>query len=306
MHNPHDPKVLPLRDGVSPSCIALPTQGQGSMLDFLARRLPAVSRAGWQARMDAGEVVDEHGARASPERALVPGLRLYYYRTLEDEAPLPFEAQVLYRDAHLLVADKPHFLPVVPAGRYLQNSLLVRLKRQFDLPELSPIHRIDRETAGLVLFSVQRATRGRYQGLFRDRAVDKRYEAVAPWSAGVKFPREHASRMEESGHFFRMHEVAGEPNSFTRMAVLEQRGPWARYALAPVSGRRHQLRVHMAALGLALRGDTLYPQVNDAAEGDYSNPLQLLARSVAFVDPLTGEQRYFESSQQLRALPDAA
>ena len=305
MHNPHDPKVLPMRDGVSPSCIALPTQGQGSMLDFLAQRLPAVSRADWQARMEAGEVVDEHGERASPERALVPGLRLYYYRTLEDEAPLPFEAQVLYRDAHLLVADKPHFLPVVPAGRYLQNSLLVRLKRQFDLPELSPIHRIDRETAGLVLFSVQRATRGRYQGLFRDRAVDKRYEAVAPWNAGVDFPREHASRMEESGHFFRMHEVAGEPNSFTRMEVLEQRGPWARYALAPVSGRRHQLRVHMAALGLALRGDTLYPQVNDAAEGDYSNPLQLLARSVAFADPLTGEQRYFESCQQLRALPGA-
>ena len=293
-----------MRDGVSPSCVVMPTQGAGSMLDFLAQRLPAVARAEWQARMEAGEVVDEHGVPATPGRALVPGLRLYYYRALVHEEPLPFEAQVLYRDAHLLVADKPHFLPVVPAGRFLQNSLLVRLKRSLDLPELSPIHRIDRETAGLVLFSVQRATRGRYQALFRDRAVDKRYEAVAAWREEPVFPREHASRMEESGHFFRMHEVPGEPNSFTRMELLQREGAWARYALEPVTGKRHQLRVHMAALGLPLHGDTLYPEVNDAPPGDYSRPLQLLARSVAFDDPLTNARRFFESRLQLRELSE--
>lgn len=303
MHNPHDPKVLPLRDGVSPSCIVLPHEVQGLVLDFLARRLPAVSRADWQARMEAGDVVDEHAQRVLPGRVMAAGLRVYYYRTLENEAPIPFQAQVLFRDAHLLVADKPHFLPVVPAGRYLQQSLLVRLKREFDLPDLSPIHRIDRETAGLVLFSVQRATRGLYQGLFRERAIEKTYEAVAPWRAQLAFPREHASRMEESGHFFRMHEVPGEPNSFTRMEVLEQAGDWARYRLTPVSGKRHQLRVHMAALGLPLVGDTLYPEVNDAAEGDFSRPLQLLARSLAFADPLTGEHRRFESQRSLADLP---
>jgi len=303
MHNPHDPKVLPMRDGVSPSCIALPNKVQGSILDFLAQRLAAVSRADWRARMQAGEVVDEHGQRVTPDRAVVAGLRVYYYRSLESETPLPFQASVLFRDAHLLVADKPHFLPVVPAGRYLQNSLLVRLKRELDLPELSPVHRIDRETAGLVLFSVQRASRGPYQAMFRERAVDKTYEALAPWREDLSFPREHASRMQESGQFFRMHEVPGEPNSFTRMEVLEQAGPWARYRLSPVSGKRHQLRVHMAALGLPLVGDTLYPEVNDAAEGDYSRPLQLLARSLAFDDPCTGERRSFESQRRLADLP---
>lgn len=307
MHNSHDPKVLPLRDGVGPSCVVLPSKGQGLLIDFLAQRLPAVAHADWLRRMQAGEVVSERGQAATAHTPFTPGLRYYYYRELDDEPELPFAAEVLYRDEHLLVADKPHFLPVVPAGRYLQNTVLVRLKRALDLPELSPIHRIDRDTAGLVVFSVQRATRGLYQALLRERAMHKVYEAVAPYRPGLAFPREHASRMEESGHFFRMHEVPGEPNSRTRMDILEHNGRWARYRLEPVSGKRHQLRVHMAALGLALRGDAFYPEVHDPQPGDFSNPLQLLARSLAFDDPLTGRRREFASRRQLRPLPgDAA
>ena len=160
MHNSHDPKVLPLRDGVSPSCVVTPTQEQGLLFDFLCERLSSVGRTNWLRRMAAGEVVSERGDKAGPHTLFVPGLRYYYYRELESEPPIPFQAEVIFRDAHLLVADKPHFLPVVPAGQYLQNTLLVRLKREFDLPELSPIHRIDRDTAGLVVFSVQRETRG--------------------------------------------------------------------------------------------------------------------------------------------------
>jgi tRNA pseudouridine32 synthase/23S rRNA pseudouridine746 synthase len=302
MHNPHDPRVLPMRDGVNPSCVVLPSTGQGSMLDFLAQRLPAVDRTDWLRRMAAGEVVDEYGVPVAPGRAFVPGIRLYYYRELPHEATIPFEETVLFQDEHLLVADKPHFLPVVPTGAYLQHTLLVRLKRRLGLRELSPVHRIDRDTAGLVLFSVQRATRGRYQALFRDRAVRKVYEAIAPWRPDLAFPREHASRLEESPQFFRMHEVPGEPNSHTRMEVLEVAAPWARYRLEPITGKRHQLRVHMAALGLPLRGDAFYPEVNDPPEGDYSNPLQLLARLLEFTDPVTGESRRFESRLALRGL----
>ena len=299
MHNPRQAFVLPLRDGVGPSCVVLPSQGQGSMLDFLAQRLPGVQRSEWLQRMQAGDVVDERGVAVLPHRPFEGGIRLYYYRHLQAEPALPFAETVLYQDEHLLVADKPHFMPVTPSGRYLQQTLLVRLKRRLGLPELSPLHRIDRDTAGLVLFSVQQRTRGVYQALFRDRQTTKQYVAVAPWHGDLPFPRAHRSRLEESPQFFRMHEVPGEPNSHTHMQVLQVAGAWALYRLSPITGKRHQLRVHMAALGLPLRNDPFYPVVNDPPEGDYSRPLQLLARSLEFVDPLTTEPRVFESRQRL-------
>lgn len=303
MHNTHDPQVLPMRDGVKPSCVVVPMQGQGSCLEYLAARLPGVSRTEWQARMQRSEVVDELGRCVQPDTPLLHGLRIYYYREVQDEPAVPFEAEVLYQDAHIVVADKPHFLPVMPGGQYLQNTLLIRLKNQLGLPDLSPVHRIDRDTAGLVLFSIQKSERGAYQALFRERTVHKTYEAIAPWRADVAFPREHASRMAESENFIRMHEVPGRPNSFTRMQVLEHNAHWARYHLEPVSGKRHQLRVHMAALGLGLKGDGLYPVVDDAPEGDFSRPLMLLARTLAFQDPVTGQARAFATRRSLGDLP---
>ncbi len=303
MHNPHRPDVLPLCAGVAPSCVVLPMDGSGSMLDFLAQRIPAVSRMQWVQRMQEGGVVDEHGVAVTPERPFQRNLRLYYYRQLDEEAAIPFEEEVLHADAHVMVVDKPHFLPIVPAGRYLQHTLLVRLRQRYPhLTELSPLHRIDRDTAGLVLFSVQRATRGIYQALFRDRRIRKVYEAVAPWSSDELLPSEHRSRLEESGDFFLMREVPGEPNSHTRIQLLEQQGAWARYRLEPVTGKRHQLRVHMAALGYPLRNDPFYPVVNDPAEGDFSRPLQLLARRLEFMDPLTGKECRFESQRNLLPL----
>lgn len=294
--------VLPMRQGVSPSCVVLPGAGAGTMLDFLAARLPTIGRSQWQQRMEAGDVVDARGVVVRPQRPFEPHLRLYYYRDVPNEPEIPFAEQVLYQDAHLLVVDKPHFLPVMPAGRYLQQTLLVRLKQRLGLPELSPLHRIDRDTAGLVLFSIEQATRGLYQSLFRDRAIHKEYEAVAPWRPDLEFPREHHSRLQESGQFFLMHEVPGPANSYTQMELLEQAGAWARYRLCPITGKRHQLRVHMAALGLPLRHDPFYPQVNDPPEGDFSRPLQLLARVLAFTDPVTGQPQRFTSQRQLLPL----
>ena len=299
MHSPADSLPLPMRNGVSPSCVALAHQGAGSILDFLLQRLPGVAEAEWLQRMAAGDVVDEHGAPVTPERPFERGLRLYYYRSLPAEPALPFEETILYQDAHLLVADKPHFMPVTPSGPYLQHTLLVRLKNRLGLPDLVPLHRIDRDTAGLVLFSVQPSTRGAYHSLFRDHQISKHYEAVAPWRAELAFPREHRSRMQEGAQFFRMQEVPGAPNTLTHIELQAVHGAWARYRLSPVTGKRHQLRVHMAALGLPLRNDAFYPELNDPPEGDFSRPLQLLARSLAFTDPLTGQARHFESERQL-------
>jgi tRNA pseudouridine32 synthase/23S rRNA pseudouridine746 synthase len=228
---------------------------------------------------------------------------VYYYRALDEEVRIPFEETVLYQDEHLVVADKPHFLPVTPSGHYLQETLLVRLKKRLGIDGLIPIHRIDRETAGLVLFSVQPVERDAYQALFRRHEVTKRYQALAPWRSDIGFPLTRESRIVADQPFFRQREVAGEPNSQTRVDVMEVRGETALYALSPVTGKKHQLRVHMNALGLPLVNDRMYPPVPHTPDDDYRYPLQLLAQAIAFDDPVTGKPRHFESSRRLNLPP---
>jgi len=295
--------MLPTRDGVGPSCVGLSEGPWATITDFLVQRFPAIPRQTWLQRMAGGEVVDEFGVAVREGRPFQSHIRVYYYRALEAEEPIPFEEVILHQDEHLIVVDKPHFLPVMPSGKYLQETVLVRLKRKQGLNDLIPIHRIDRDTAGLVLFSTQPATRDAYQSLFRKRSVHKTYEAIAPWLSGLHFPLTRESRIEEAGHFMLQHEAAGAPNAVTHINLLETRGAWARYQLKPVTGKRHQLRVHMAALGVPIMGDGLYPTLTPEG-ADYNHPLQLLAQSIEFEDPLTGLPRRFESQQRL-ALPPA-
>lgn len=269
------------------------------MLAFFVQRFPAIPREVWQQRMAQGLVVDELGVAVTPERAYQGHLRVYYYRAVPDEPRIPFEEVVLFQDEHLVVVDKPHFLPVVPSGNYLQETLLLRLKQKLGIATLVPIHRIDRDTAGLVLFSVQPDTRAHYHALFSQRKVKKTYEAIAPWRDDLALPLTRESRIVEAHHFMLQHEVAGPANAVTHVDVLEVRAALARYVLSPVTGKRHQLRVHMAALGLPIVGDGLYPTLTPEGQIDYENPLQLLAKSISFVDPVSGEQRYFESRRRL-------
>ena len=249
--------------------------------------------------MNQGEVMNEHGLTLRPTSPYQSHVRVYYYRSVCAEPRIPFEEVILFQDHHLVVVDKPHFLPVVPSGGYLQETVLVRLKRRLGLETLVPIHRIDRDTAGLVMFSVQPQTRAHYNALFSQRTVSKVYEAIAPWRAELQFPMTRQSRIVEAGHFMLQTEIHGTVNAITELDVLEVRGALARYALKPVTGKRHQLRVHMAALGLPIEGDGLYPTLTPEGQIDYERPLQLLAKSISFIDPVTGEKRHFESQRKL-------
>ena len=296
--------ALPMRLGVSASVVSVPSEVPPNtlVLDFLVERMPGISRQEWAERLQQGLVLHDSGQAAAPEQVCQPGQRLHYYRHLADEPTLPVQARVVFEDDHLLVADKPHFMPVTPSGRYVQQSLLVQLKRLTGCAELVPLHRIDRETAGLVLFGKRWAERDAYHALFRDKNIRKLYHAVAAWRADLKWPCVHLSRLVPGEPFFTSQEVAGTANSETHIQLLAQKGTRALYQLEPVTGKRHQLRVHMMSLGMPIEGDQFYPHVvrGPHESEDYSQPLQLLAHSVQFTDPHTGQARVFQSQFELR------
>jgi tRNA pseudouridine32 synthase/23S rRNA pseudouridine746 synthase len=227
---------------------------------------------------------------------------LWFHRELPDEEPVPFPLEVVYRDDHIVVADKPHFLATTPRGSHVAETALARLRRDLGLPELGAAHRLDRLTAGLVLFTVRPGERGAYQSLFRDRLVVKEYEAVAPYDRGLSLPRTVSSRILKERGVMAAREVEGEPNAVTGIGLAEHRGGVARYRLTPRTGQTHQLRVHMSALGVPILGDPLYPVVTGPVPpGDFRRPLQLLARTLEFTDPVTGREHRFVSGRTLEA-----
>jgi tRNA pseudouridine32 synthase/23S rRNA pseudouridine746 synthase len=294
--------------GVGPSWVVLPQQGPWpTVLAFLQARFARIEADEWLQRMQLGLVCTEFGQSLAPDSLFAPGLRIRYFRRVTHEPRVPFEAQLLFEDELIVVADKPHFLPVTPSGRYVEETLLARLRRRLGLDTLVPVHRLDRDTAGLVLLCKPVSARDAYAGMFRARAASKVYEAVAPWRPALNLPLIHSSRLEAAPHFMQMHEIPGEPNAHTRISLVEHNPHWGRYRLEPLTGRRHQLRVHMAALGLPIRHDGIYPRLSPepaAAETpDYSRPMQLLARELRFTDPVTGQARAFVSERNLEPLP---
>jgi tRNA pseudouridine32 synthase / 23S rRNA pseudouridine746 synthase len=281
------------------STLHLPPGPWATVLDCLCAHFSTIDRDIWLDRMARGRVLTGQDMPIGPDHPYREGMRVRYFREVRTEAVIPFEANVLYADTHLIVADKPHFLPVTPAGDFVEQTLLRRLVRRLGNPDLVPLHRIDRGTAGLVMFSAHPASRSAYQALFRDRRIEKRYEAIAPALPELEFPLARTTRMVAGEPFFRMREVDGVPNTETRIEMIERTGDLARYALFPVTGKKHQLRVHMAALGAPIVNDGFYPVLTDRADDDYSRPLKLLARSLAFVDPVDGTDRRFESHLRL-------
>ncbi|MEH3142922.1 MAG: pseudouridine synthase [Mycobacterium kyogaense] len=277
---------LPVRDGLGPARLRL--RG-GVVRDELADRFGAQAAA----KVSAGEVVCADGTPVTETTVLAPGACVYLYRELPDEVPVPFEIRILHRDDNIVVADKPHFLATMPRGSHVAQTALVRLRRELDLPELSPAHRLDRLTAGVLVFTTRREVRGAYQTLFARGEVDKTYLAHAP-EADIGCPITVRSRIVKRRGCLQATEEPGEPNAETR---IERDG--ALYRLTPRTGRTHQLRVHMASLGVPITGDPLYPEILDVAPNDFSTPLRLLAHSLEFDDPVTRRRRRFVSSRTL-------
>lgn len=275
---------MPVRDGLGPARVRL--RG-GSVLVELADRFGEEAAE----KIRSGEVVTADGSVVGLGTILPPGAFVYLYRELREEVPVPFDMPVLYRDDDIVVADKPHFLATMPRGRHVAQTALVRLRRELDLPELSPAHRLDRLTAGVLLFTARREVRGAYQTMFARGLVRKTYLARAAVDPDVALPTVVRSRIIKRRGQLQAVEEPGEPNAET---LVEHPGDGL-YRLTPRTGRTHQLRVHMASLGLPIVNDPLYPNVFDVAPEDFSAPLRLLAQRLEFVDPLSGERSAFVS-----------
>ncbi|KAB2971831.1 pseudouridylate synthase [Streptomyces sp. SS1-1] len=299
---PPPPSPLPQLRGVDPVRVRLPAaDGWATVRDHLVERL-AAGAAVIDGMLDAGRIVDATGHPVTRGTPYAPGMYVWFHRELADEETVPFPIEVVHRDEHLVIADKPHFLATTPRGSHVAETALARLRRDLGVPTLSPAHRLDRLTAGLVLFTVRPEERGAYQSLFRDRRVAKEYEAVAPYDPGLGLPRTVRSRIVKERGVLAAREVAGEPNAISRIELVEHRDGRARYRLTPRTGQTHQLRVHMNALGVPILGDPLYPVVTaPVPPGDFRRPLQLLARTLEFTDPMTGRRHRFVSSRALES-----
>ncbi|KOG24331.1 MULTISPECIES: pseudouridine synthase [Streptomyces] len=296
---------LPQRDGIDPVRVRLPEDPEGvwgTVREHLLDRYAGAIGAGRvEAMLLSGRFVGVDGPVRGDE-PYAAGRYVWFHRDFPVETAVPFPIGVVHRDERIVVVDKPHFLATMPRGRHVTETALARLRRDLGMPRLQPAHRLDRLTAGLVLFVVREEDRGAYQTLFRDRAVRKEYEAVAAYEPGLKLPVTVRSRIEKERGVMAAREVAGEPNAESRIALVERAGGLGRYRLEPVTGRTHQLRVHMNALGLPILHDPVYPVVREDGPEDFGRPLQLLARTLEFTDPFTGGEMRFESRLALSGL----
>lgn len=291
----------PMMNGVSASKVFLPKlkPAPRTVLAYLSDQFSHIKVAEWQQRFHDGLVYDHLGNILNVDSAYLENQHVFYYRFLSHEIEVPFQHDILFENDHFLVVDKPHFLTISPTGQYVQQTLLVRLKNQTEIEHLTPIHRLDRETAGLVMFSKCMESRGVYQQMFADRQVQKSYHAIAPFRSGLSFPRTVKLHMQKGDPFYTMQVLDREPNSDTEISLLAHDDLWAKYELKPRTGKQHQLRVHLNSLGIAIKNDPFYPKVVHKADDDFSQPLQLLAKQLSFKDPVTQELMQFNSNFEL-------
>lgn len=291
----------PLVDGVSASKVFLPHDGcANTIFDYLCQHFPHIQPEEWQQRFADGLIYAADGTKLGIDSIYTPNTHIFYYRFLVHEIHVPFQHEILFENEDLLVVDKPHFLTMTPTGQYVQETLLVRLKKQTGYAELTPIHRLDRETAGVVLFCKTPATRGIYQQLFAERQVQKTYHAIAAYQPELNFPKTLQLHLEKGNPFYTMQiNPDNPPNTETLIELLEHNQHLAKYLLKPTTGKQHQLRVHLNSLGIPILNDPFYPVVAHKTDDDFSHPLQLLAKEIRFVDPVLQQQMHFKSNFEL-------
>lgn len=288
----------------APSKLSLPQSNPGvtTVLEYLALKHPAIGDAVWRQRMADGKVHWHDGTLINPDTAYQAQQRVYYYREVATEPLIPFAETIVYQDQDLLVAHKPHFLPVTVGGIYIHECLQNRLRRATGHPHLQALHRLDRATAGLVMFAINPATRHRYHHLFETRQVHKTYQAIARVDAKLDLVGQSwtlKNRLTRAVPRFRMQTVDGTPNSHSEIRCVQQSAGYALFELSPVTGKTHQLRVHMSTLGWPILHDRYYPKLQPQTPDCYQEPLQLLAKSLRFIDPITQQTREFETCVDL-------
>jgi len=289
---------LPIKNGVSPNSLWLPVGTWNSMLEFFQDRFPHLDSKSCIARFKNNEIMTSDGTVLKANSQYISGRHIFFYRELESELNVPFEEKIIYQDNRIVVADKPHFLPVSPSGNYLHETLLVRLRKKLNIDSLELCHRIDRETAGIVLLTKDVNDRAAYHALFSNKKITKIYHALAG-KKDIHLPLIYQSRLVKGEPYFKMREALGENNSKTEIRLLEEGLDHNLYELRPVTGKKHQLRVHLSALGIPIVNDPIYPRITNKASDDFTKPLQLLAKSIHFKDPFSGEELSFESAQSL-------
>ncbi len=285
-----------------PSIVTMPESAKPypSILTFLCKKFPAIPPDIWEKRISEGKVRAENGQPITLDTQYAPQGRIFYFREVISEPDIPFTEKILYIGDEILVACKPHFLPVTPGGKYVNECLLNRLRRSTGIEDLAPLHRIDRETAGIVLFSVNKKSRGLYGTLFMNGLVEKTYQALSvclPTQGTASWDIEN--RIERGEPWFRMKTAPGRVNARSAINLVEVKGEEARFILKPKTGKTHQLRLHMSGLGFGILNDRYYPELQAEREDDFNTPLQLVAQKLRFKDPLTGKNREFMSDREL-------
>ncbi|MEI8354611.1 MAG: pseudouridine synthase [Deltaproteobacteria bacterium] len=285
-----------------PSTVTMPNsiKPYPSILSFLSSRFPSIPRKRWEERIAEGKVLDGESNPIAPDTEYAPCKQIFYFREVEIEPVIPFSEKILYQNDDILVSCKPHFLPVTPGGRYVDECLLNRLRKSTGIRDLAPIHRIDRETAGIVMFSVNKKTRGLYGELFMNGKVEKTYQALSAYSP----LQERASwvvenRIVQGEPRFLMKTAPGAVNARSTICLMGLKKGMARFILHPLTGKTHQLRIHMSGLGFGILNDRYYPELQPETDDNFDNPLQLLARMVRFQDPVTGRNLEFISEREL-------